>query len=904
MLDRTLLQDLGLAAVSGVFFIAILYTVFRPPPPRAQTQALPPVIGTLTQQTGEVRRRFDGMLVWDSIVQGDAVHDGDGIYVPEGSAATVGLAQGGMLAIDDKSLMVIRPSDHDKPDAPLDIDILSGGAAGSVNAGSVALHAAGAAVQIDPGGQAQVRLRANRSVSVTVAAGQAALTLNDGQAVPVGPQERRTVQNNGAVVGPRQALGATLLTPAAAARVFITSAHQPITFIWEAHVKDSYALQISSNADFDTLTVAQTVTHGPAQVTGLTAGTYYWRVVSRDGGAETVSEERQLVIVDEVAPALLQPNSGATLDVVQTQGLNVAWVDVPGVHHYQVELRQTGQADKTVVPVFRAAVLLDAGMVKFVDGDYCVRVRVDEPERRAAPWSDSTCFHVVVRGILKAPKLYAPQLSPKTPRRHHPHGALPAVQPLRERWGRLFWWLLGGTAQAAEPTTLPEIVLRWEKIAGAVAYRIEIAADAQFANVLLSTQVDDNALPWVAPSAQTYYWRVRAVDSQLREGEVSDARALNLSALQTAAPAYAAAPPEPVDLPHPITWESGGISLDWRGAHGAVEIEVARDRHFRKRVGSYRAARAPLGFNPRAAGVYYWRLRGHEPATDWSVTSSFRLKVAAPHLLPVAPFGNSVDLSWNPVLGATSYIADLARADGGENPNDTNMYSFKTNDAQVHIKDLRPGAYRWSARALDAEGNTSDPAVAQTFQVSRGGAFQMAQAAPMPPHVSSRASLWVGVQLGVYSNLAQLVALRPGLELNVRGHVLQQSMGLRLSANYYTATMALTQSGVRAVAQIHAVPIDLLAVYYQTLTGLTLNASAGARYVINQAAVAVNNKPSSRAVAGGWGAVVALGAEESWGVGSFFADLSWAWTGSQSVGQVVTDSGGLALALGYRAPIL
>jgi hypothetical protein len=125
---------------------------------------------------------------------------------------------------------------------------------------------------------------------------------------------------------------------------------------------------------------------------------------------ERVSEERKLVLVDDWPPVPYRPSSEAVVDLSEQPSLALAWGAVPDVGNYRVELAR-GQSFKTPLYALRTdrpSHVLRADEVKLEEGRHCFRVRADEAERRASPWSKVMCFRIVVRPVLRAPEVYDP----------------------------------------------------------------------------------------------------------------------------------------------------------------------------------------------------------------------------------------------------------------------------------------------------------------------------------------------------------------------------------------------------------------------------------------------------------------------------------------------------------------
>ena len=914
----------GVLVVACVLALAcILFLVFRPNTPPAPSGSLPPVIGKLTQQVRDVRRRSDGVLVWSNIRPGEEVRDGDGIYVGEGAAATVEMNDGAEITIDDKSLVILHPASQASAHQTALVDLLRGGAAGVARQSSVAFRTAGAAVQVEQGARALVRLRADRSLAVSVPQGSARIRLSDGAEAQVGAHQRRVVDRTSQHIGAAEVLGADLTEPAAAARVFLRPHADPVRFAWKPVPEArSYTLELSRDAEFTRVMSAST--REPWMLQKLGAGVYYWRVWVQLAQARRVSEERSVVLVDDAPPVPYWPAAGQALDLSRQHRVALAWVAVPGVHHYKVQLQRDAQAP-TEQRVNGASLLLAAdddsdAAAAWREGTYCYRVRADEADRGNSPWSEPSCFRVITKPVLKAPKLFDPS--------HPEQGALPPAP------GACWAWvarLLGGVAQAAEEARPGTIVLRWEEIAGAVKYQVEVAQDAQFTRGTQQTQISSNAWRWQPPAFADYFWRVRAIDAEGRLGEVSDVRAIVL----------VGGPPEISGAEGTVLYGQSfpEVSLRWQG-HGPsadVWVEVARDAGFAPGLRSDRVQDANhWGFRAAAPGAYHWRvvqrLEGGRRGPA-SPVHKFTLRPGAPeglepnaHAKAALQPNDTLLLHWSARAAVEGYEVELSPERGFKK---AALLAAKKNSLSVPAP--APGTTYWRVRC---RAPASDWSAAATWTVAapvqlaadkadraddgdgdedgedaeQGGAPAPAvAAAPDPWELPGVAwsNVYAGLGAAFYVNLGGGVAPRVALEGGWRTPWGPGELGAALSAGYYTlGTQALSSDQrVTLQARMHALPLDFTGVFVWPTRWVNITAAAGLRCVVNFNQVVVSTLNAASAA---WssttmnvGGVVAGGAERPVGPGAAFAELSLAWT-SRSVGWVQNDASGLAVALGYR----
>jgi hypothetical protein len=175
-------------------------------------------------------------------------------------------------------------------------------------------------------------------------------------------------------------------------------------------------------------------------------------------------------------------------------------------------------------------------------------------------------------------------------------------------------FLLDPPASAKRP--VGEVTLRWTLNSDAANYVVEVARDAQFAQVAWRDEHVHGEQAVFRPvdtdygaADGLYWWRVVSVNAEGRRGAWSDAQALILRP----------APRAPMGHVSP---DGSGIELMWGGRpEDRTEVEMARDAAFQQIVarGDFGAPDGRLGRPP--AGTYYAHYRFVEPdgfKTAWS----------------------------------------------------------------------------------------------------------------------------------------------------------------------------------------------------------------------------------------------------------------------------------------------
>lgn len=272
------------------------------------------------------------------------------------------------------------------------------------------------------------------------------------------------------------------------------------------------------------------------------------------------------------------------------------------------------------------------------------------------------------------------------------------------RWwiaGAALLWvaLLGAGELAAERERA--LVFRWSRVAGAVAYEIEIASDAEFRDVLVKTRVQSPFYVSRQLARRRYYWRVRAVDGDGRTGRYSGVRSMGAvvappALLRPAAGArlsWGAAPPR--------------ISLAWQrsSALSRYAVEVARDTGFRELVFRRELTGESAQFAPPALGSYVWRVSALDldgARVSAGEVRSFEVTAAPPQ--PVSP-ARGETVSWRRpaqqiTLGWRAGPVERSQVEVALDPHFRNVVLRRAAATAVPFELAAARTYHWRVRGV------------------------------------------------------------------------------------------------------------------------------------------------------------------------------------------------------------
>lgn len=141
--------------------------------------------------------------------------------------------------------------------------------------------------------------------------------------------------------------------------------------------------------------------------------------------------------------------------------------------------------------------------------------------------------------------------------------------------------------------------LEWTNSSDADNYRLEIATDSTFQNLVISeseiTSVQYNAYK-LSPT-QTYYWRLASIASDGEQGPYSAPRSLTVKPIP--------ATPEPK-----LEQTDDTVRLSWNGGAGGqtYQVQIARDKHFQTILNDTAVDQPEIKI-PRPSGYRYIRVR-------------------------------------------------------------------------------------------------------------------------------------------------------------------------------------------------------------------------------------------------------------------------------------------------------
>ncbi len=286
------------------------------------------------------------------------------------------------------------------------------------------------------------------------------------------------------------------------------------------------------------------------------------------------------------------------------------------------------------------------------------------------------------------------------------------ADPVRTGWWLALWALAGPAAPAAEEPSAA-VVLRWQPVAGAVAYEVEVARDRNFAERVVAERVEVAGYRWRTIPEVRHYWRVRSVDALGRVGPWSEVKVIEAA---LAAPELV----EPTDGAR-LTWDRDGSVVAFAARASELlreyHLELAADPGFSRPLLSRRSPSPSFRVEPPGLGLFYWRLGGvalDGREAPWSAPRKLWVDLGAPRLLAPRPGSalplGAVTLAWETLKPAARWRVTVEVE--GEAPR-----QIETPAPPLQLAPEHPGRYRFQVAAILPDGRAGPPSEPWEFRV-------------------------------------------------------------------------------------------------------------------------------------------------------------------------------------------
>ncbi|HYX92148.1 MAG TPA: hypothetical protein VE782_11330 [Myxococcaceae bacterium] len=384
-------------ALAAFAIAAVAWTFLWVVPPEGKASSAVP-IASLATSVSEVRRRASGTLVWEEISAGADLAQGDAIFVPPTSGATVMFRDGTRLELDENTLVALETPAEGQVGHT--VRVAQGDVVGASGAGGLSLVGQAGVARLESGSSARLAVRRGQSSHVQVLQGSA--RLDDGRRLPMSA----AAEASGGAWQITAGWPVRLTAPAALARVYFHGAPPMVDLRWSGSATGA-RVQVARDPKFDEPLIDLPAATGAIAFTAPGPGRFLWRVVDESGRPQ--SEARPVWILEDVPPVPLSPRDGETVAVYLNRKVPFAWSHVVGVRTYELEIADGPGFDRVV---FRRSV--DGTElrtdVELPEGRYYWRIRSSSPERGESPWGHTRSLRLLRKPLPDAPELLDPEL--------------------------------------------------------------------------------------------------------------------------------------------------------------------------------------------------------------------------------------------------------------------------------------------------------------------------------------------------------------------------------------------------------------------------------------------------------------------------------------------------------------
>jgi len=674
----------GLIALSIGFLGYCSYYLYKELTSRVERKG-GEVIGTIVFKKKNASRRYNDSVIWEEIAQESEIYNYDAIRTMEYSSAILTLKDGTKIELDQNTMLVVIMSDK-----ALNINFDQGGVTAQNGSGGsgITLNSKDASISLS-----------NGDISVNSDDKGMNIQLNSGTAkVAAGGKELDITTNEMATLkdGVAEATKEKLTPEFPRRNSYIVSFEKtrPVNFSWKSALSGEVKVELSLNGRF-TPVLKSYSTKKSSYEADLPAGDYYWRVVKGDAKSRAV----KFSILSDRKPELSTPYKNQK--IVLTEGaemLTFRW----DKSEYAVNYEITAARDKAMTDVVLnlTSRINTISTAKFETGQYYWRVKSIYPP-----------------GMITDPAEAGPNQFSIEKRQFSNIRPVP-LEP--------------GTV-----TTGGAFTLNWKGIEGAKKYRVDIASDSDFNNIIL-TKLPVNTFVKINEkfAAGKYYWRINATRGD-KTSDWSETELLNITEPVQIAILYPVSGTVLYDKPE-------SINFSWSDPNrgGNYTIEISERNDFRSIKESRETSSSGVKIQSPGEGVYFWRvilkdktgsIVSQSPSSDFIIPLDMKMpvQISPKDNEKIAPsFNRRLKLQCEKVEGANEYEFELFQRIVGIEKS-LSIYTSKSPSIELSNQILyKPGRFSWLVRAKKIKGGR-----VTAFRESKKSFFEIDEVQILPAPV-------------------------------------------------------------------------------------------------------------------------------------------------------------------------
>ena len=463
-------------------------------------------VGTFKTSTNDVRRRVDAGMTWAQVEEKQTVFEGDSIFTGDKSEASIVLANGNIIKVDPKSLVVIHTIGNQT-----EIDLQYGSLQGKIaSAEKIVIKQNGKLESIDSAAGSQIRIvksEKQKTTRIQVTKGEIKFgneSIHEDEVIDMGEKKAKV-----------QKATITLVAPANGETKWLALG-TPLNFKWKASgaaAGKPVKIEFSRNSHFEKTFYSATASgdHFAVSDSNIPEGSFYWRVKPTDG---EFSLPALATAYSDVPPIPVLPKDALVYNLDSEKGetsktIFFTWEDKSGSIDYDLEVARDQE--------FKSIVKSKIGREKvervsdLVAGTYYWHVKGRHPDRQNAPFSRLMAF-----SIREGAKV------PTTPKFEQAELTYVIPESVLARTPAAF----AKAGRGVKPEQM--VPFKWKPTENAQSYEIDVALDDKFTNSI--RQDNGNSTSFVPNEVRPgdLYVRVRARATDGRVSPVSQVAHLNV----------------------------------------------------------------------------------------------------------------------------------------------------------------------------------------------------------------------------------------------------------------------------------------------------------------------------------------------------------------------------------------
>ncbi|MHB9139782.1 MAG: choice-of-anchor Q domain-containing protein, partial [Victivallaceae bacterium] len=438
-----------------------------------------------------------------------------------------------------------------------------------------------------------------------------------------------------------------------------------------------YEVELATDSGFSNIVDTQSSAASNADLSGLSNGSYYWRVRTQDNAGNwstwSTSSSFDVTVIGDVPTTpdgLTQTVTGSDVALDWSDS-----TDDDGVKQYEIQVADNaGFSSPQILNSTDSSKIINS----LADGSYFWRVRGQDNNNNWGTWSTSGSFDVDIT---------APDI---------PTGLTQTI-------------------------TGSDAALDWsdatDNVTGVKQYQVELASDSGFSNIVDTQSLTASNADLSGLTDGSYYWRVRTQDNAGNWSNWSTSSSFNLD---TTAPS----------IPDGLTQTDNGggsVSFDWNDSadtNGVAQYELRVDNNndFSSPENTTTATVSSATITGIADGAYFWQVRSQDNSGNWSAWSTsgnVTIDTTAPSVpdgMTQTVTGSNVAFEWNDASdanGVAQYEMQVDNNNDFSSPENTLTPAVSS----ANLNGMTDGSYFWRVRTQDNFGNWSSWSTSGNFVI-------------------------------------------------------------------------------------------------------------------------------------------------------------------------------------------